>query len=171
MLGHMNMENLPAGVMDNEEHVQRTERDRSDAEEVARPDLRAMCLRNDRQREDGPRRWVRCIYLATVLAETLNPSLASSAWILRSSIPPAHRAPTEIESSESHQKGGHGEVREHVTLYFAAASAMTPDPGFPPSLSHSAGSFRRHRTPSGAKTRSTVPPNSYGIRSRIVLVP
>ena len=29
----------------------------------------------------------------------------------------------------------------------------------------------RHRTPSGAKTRSTVPPNSYGIRSQIVLVP
>jgi hypothetical protein len=42
MLGHMNMENLPAGVIDNEEHVQRTERDRSDAEEVARPDLRAV---------------------------------------------------------------------------------------------------------------------------------
>src|SRR5215470_6087234 len=41
------------------------------------------CLRNDHQRQDGPRRWVRCIYLATVLAETLNPSLASSAWILR----------------------------------------------------------------------------------------
>src|SRR5262249_54007973 len=42
-----------------------------------------LCLRNDRQRQDGPRRWVRCIYLATVLGETLNPSLASSAWILR----------------------------------------------------------------------------------------
>src|SRR5262245_49020821 len=41
------------------------------------------CLRNDRQVADGPRRWVRCIYLATVLAETLNPSLESSAWILR----------------------------------------------------------------------------------------
>ena len=33
-----------------------------------------FCLRNDRQVVDGPRRWVRCIYLATVLAETLNPS-------------------------------------------------------------------------------------------------
>src|SRR5215472_10669431 len=42
-----------------------------------------FCLRNDRQAVDGPRRWVRCIYLATVLAETLNPSRASSAWILR----------------------------------------------------------------------------------------
>src|SRR5262245_35738794 len=41
------------------------------------------CLRNDRQVVDGPRRWVRCIYLATVLAETLNPSLESSTWILR----------------------------------------------------------------------------------------
>ena len=39
---HMNMDNLPAGVMDNEKHVQRSERDRSDAEEVARPDLRAV---------------------------------------------------------------------------------------------------------------------------------
>src|SRR5215468_10487302 len=55
---------------------------RSHAEEVAR--ISEPCwLRNDRQLEDGPRRWVRCIYLATVLAETLNPSLASSAWILR----------------------------------------------------------------------------------------
>ena len=32
------------------------------------------CLRNARQRQDGARRWVRCIYLPTVLAETLNPS-------------------------------------------------------------------------------------------------
>ena len=32
---------------------------------------------------DGPRRCVRCIYLETVLAETLNPRRASSAWILR----------------------------------------------------------------------------------------
>src|SRR5215471_10890344 len=43
----------------------------------------ACCLRNDRQREDGPRRWIGCIYLAIVLAETLNPSRANSAWILR----------------------------------------------------------------------------------------
>src|SRR5215813_4791188 len=33
---------LAAGVIDHEEHVQRSERDRSDAEEVARPDLRAV---------------------------------------------------------------------------------------------------------------------------------
>jgi hypothetical protein len=39
---HMNVENFPAGVIDHEEHVQRSERDRSDAEEVARPDLRAV---------------------------------------------------------------------------------------------------------------------------------
>jgi len=39
---HVHVENLPAGVMDNEKHVQRSERDRSDAEEVARPDLRAV---------------------------------------------------------------------------------------------------------------------------------
>src|SRR5262249_22760670 len=43
----------------------------------------ACCLRNDRQREDGPRRSIGCIYLAIVLAETLNPSRANSAWILR----------------------------------------------------------------------------------------
>jgi hypothetical protein len=30
------VENLPAGVIDHEEHVQRSERDRADAEEVAR---------------------------------------------------------------------------------------------------------------------------------------
>src|SRR5215813_262092 len=35
---HLHVENLPAGVIDHEEHVQRSERDRSDAEEVARPD-------------------------------------------------------------------------------------------------------------------------------------
>ena len=39
---HLHVENLPAGVSDHEEHVQRSERDRSDAEEVARPDLRAV---------------------------------------------------------------------------------------------------------------------------------
>src|SRR5262245_12934465 len=38
---HMNMDNLPAGVMDHEKRVQQSERDRSDAEEVARPDLRS----------------------------------------------------------------------------------------------------------------------------------
>jgi hypothetical protein len=39
---HVHVENLPAGVMDHEEHVQCSERDRSDAEEVARPDLRPV---------------------------------------------------------------------------------------------------------------------------------
>ena len=39
---HVHVENLPAGVSDHEEHLQRSERDRSDAEEVARPDLRAV---------------------------------------------------------------------------------------------------------------------------------
>ena len=38
----VNVDNLPAGVMDHEEHVQRSKRDRLDAEEVARPDLRAV---------------------------------------------------------------------------------------------------------------------------------
>jgi hypothetical protein len=35
---HVHVENLPAGVIDHEEHLQHSERDRSDAEEVARPD-------------------------------------------------------------------------------------------------------------------------------------
>jgi hypothetical protein len=35
----VHVENLPAGVIDHEEHVQRSERDRSDTEEVARPNL------------------------------------------------------------------------------------------------------------------------------------
>ena len=39
---HLHVENLPAGVSDHEEHLQRSERDRSDAEEVARPDLRSV---------------------------------------------------------------------------------------------------------------------------------
>src|SRR5215468_426034 len=39
---HVHVENLPAGVIDHKEHVQRSERDRSDAEKVARPDLRAV---------------------------------------------------------------------------------------------------------------------------------
>src|SRR5215831_187036 len=39
---HLHVENLPAGVIDHEENVQRFERDRSDAEEVAHPDLRAV---------------------------------------------------------------------------------------------------------------------------------
>src|SRR5215510_4279278 len=80
---HMNMDNLPAGVIDHEEHVQHSERDRWMQKKSQAQISEPCCLRNDRQREDGPRRWVRCIYLATVLAESLNPSLASSAWILR----------------------------------------------------------------------------------------
>ena len=80
MRRHVHVENLSAGVIDHEEYVQRSERDRSDTEEVARPDLRPAL---PQQVVDGPPRWVRCIYLATVLAETLNPSRASSAWILR----------------------------------------------------------------------------------------
>ena len=43
----------------------------------------ACCVRNGRQLGDGLRLLGRCMYLATVLAETLNPSLANSAWILR----------------------------------------------------------------------------------------
>ena len=38
MRRHMHVENLPAGVMDHEEHVQCSKRDGLDAEEIARPD-------------------------------------------------------------------------------------------------------------------------------------
>src|SRR5215813_5980698 len=38
----VNVDDLPAGVIDHEEHVQHSERDRSDTEEVARPDLRPV---------------------------------------------------------------------------------------------------------------------------------
>src|SRR5215472_5730184 len=83
MRRYVNVENLPAGVMDHEQHVKRSKRYGLDTKEVACPHLRTMLLRKDHHVADGPRRWVRCIYLATVLADTLNPSLASSAWILR----------------------------------------------------------------------------------------
>jgi len=39
---HVHVENLPAGVMDHEEHVQRSKRDGLNTEEVARPDFRRM---------------------------------------------------------------------------------------------------------------------------------
>jgi hypothetical protein len=42
MLRHVNVDNLPAGVIDHEEHVQHSECDRSDTEEVARPDFRPV---------------------------------------------------------------------------------------------------------------------------------
>jgi hypothetical protein len=72
-----------------------------------------------------------------------------------------------------HLVPGACEVRVVVfeTLYFVAALAMASEPRSPASINQSAGSSRRHCTPSGANTRSTTPPNSYGIRSRIVLVP
>jgi len=38
-------------------------------------------FRNSRHPGDGPRLWRRHMYLATVLAETLNRNLTSSAWI------------------------------------------------------------------------------------------
>jgi hypothetical protein len=42
MLRHVHVENLPAGVMDHEEHVQRSKRDGLDAEEITRPDGRRV---------------------------------------------------------------------------------------------------------------------------------
>ena len=42
MRRHVHVENLPAGVMDHEEHVQRSKRYGLDAKEVARPDGRRM---------------------------------------------------------------------------------------------------------------------------------
>jgi hypothetical protein len=42
MRRHMHVKNLPAGVMDHEEHVQRSKRDGLDAEEITRPDGRRV---------------------------------------------------------------------------------------------------------------------------------
>jgi len=39
---HVNVENLPTGMMDHEEHVERSKRYGLDAKEVARPDLRPV---------------------------------------------------------------------------------------------------------------------------------
>ena len=39
---HVHVENLPAGVMDHEEHVQRSKRDGLGAEEITRPDGRRV---------------------------------------------------------------------------------------------------------------------------------
>ena len=80
ILRHLHVENLPAGVIDHEEHAQCSERDRSDAEEVARPRSPSRAAsgttaNGKMARDDG----FVGIYLAAVLAETLNPSLASSA--------------------------------------------------------------------------------------------
>jgi len=45
---HVHMENLPADVMDHEEHVWRSKRDGLDTKEVARPDARCVL------RQEGP---------------------------------------------------------------------------------------------------------------------
>ena len=42
MRRHANVDDLSAGMIDHEQHVQHSERDRSDTEEVARPDLRPV---------------------------------------------------------------------------------------------------------------------------------
>jgi hypothetical protein len=44
MLRHPHVENLPAGVMDDEEDVECPKEDRLDAEEITRPDGRCVLL-------------------------------------------------------------------------------------------------------------------------------
>jgi len=44
MRRHMHVENLPAGVMDDEEDVECPKEDRLDAEEITRPDGRCVLL-------------------------------------------------------------------------------------------------------------------------------
>jgi len=51
---HVEVENLPAGVMDHEEHVQGTKRDGLNGEEIARPDF-GPALPQERAPVDGPR--------------------------------------------------------------------------------------------------------------------
>jgi hypothetical protein len=83
MLRHPHVEHLPAGVMDHEEDVECPKEDRLDSEKSHAQTVAACCFRNNGQPRDGLARVGRWMYLATVLADTLNPSLANSAWLLR----------------------------------------------------------------------------------------
>jgi hypothetical protein len=76
------VEDFPVDVLDDEENVKRVEQEGLDAEEVAGPYVRRMKLQKCLPTQGRPRSWraVR-MYLATVLADTLNPNLASSACI------------------------------------------------------------------------------------------
>ena len=52
----MEVENLPAGMMDHEEHVQGPKCDGLDAQEIARPDLRPVLPQERRQVVDASQR-------------------------------------------------------------------------------------------------------------------
>jgi hypothetical protein len=76
----VHVENLPAGVIDHEEHVQRSEGDRSDAESCTPRSLSraasGVTASGKLARNDG---FVAYTWRLFCLPETLNPSLASSA--------------------------------------------------------------------------------------------
>jgi hypothetical protein len=75
------VEDFPVDVLDQEDDVKRFEQKALDAEKKAHM-FDAWSFRNVRQRTEGPRSWCAVrMYLATVLADTLNPNLASSACI------------------------------------------------------------------------------------------
>jgi hypothetical protein len=77
------VQDFPAGVVNYDEDVERPEEivwtQRKSQAQIAEE----CCLISAHQPGDGPLSRGRRIYLATVRAETLNPSLVSSAWILR----------------------------------------------------------------------------------------
>jgi hypothetical protein len=83
ILSYLDMHDFAAGMAYHEEDMQCPEEKRLYADEVTSPDFASVLL----ERDPPPRRRLspcgRRMYLATVRAETLCPSLASSAWILR----------------------------------------------------------------------------------------
>jgi hypothetical protein len=68
-------------VANNKEDIQSLKKDRLDGEEVAGPNVRVVTLQELPSALEGLLLWREFMYLATVLAETTNPNLASSAWI------------------------------------------------------------------------------------------
>ena len=83
MASHLSMHDLAVGMTDRKEDIEGLEPDRLHAEEITGPDVAGMPLEKSRQLGDGLPVDRRRMYFATVRADTLNPSLASSAWIRR----------------------------------------------------------------------------------------
>jgi hypothetical protein len=83
MLSYLDMHDFATGMADHKEDIERSEENRLHADEVASPDFASVLFEKMRHPGDGFCPCGRRMYLATVRAETLCPSLACSAWILR----------------------------------------------------------------------------------------
>jgi len=79
---HRYVQNFSVDVPDHEKDVQSLEQDCSNAKEVTGPYIGLVPSQELAPSRDGPPLRRRLMYLATVRAETSNPNLASSAWIL-----------------------------------------------------------------------------------------